>query len=387
MLLFKYNGIIGEIMNPKSGRFVQQPSGYKVFIPENLPFQVALSIEGKTEEQILLAEKALFKLNGIGFLLPNLPLFITMAIRKEALLSSQIEGTQATMTDLLTYETWHEVDNFDDVQEVVNYIKALNDSIAMLDRLPLCNRILKFSHEVLLQGERGKNKHPGEFRISQNWIGPSLKNAIFIPPPHDEAARLMSNLEKFINAKDSIHPLVKCALVHYQFETIHPFLDGNGRIGRLLIDLFLYWKKIIEKPLLYISLFLKQHRQEYFDRLMLVRKEGDFEQWILFFLKGIIWSSDHAINKIKQIMSLQENLKQKIIREKQASIRTVQFLDLLFISPLLTINDVSKKLHISYQGAKDQVSLFVKLDILQEITGQKRGKRYVFVSYLEIIEK
>lgn len=374
-------------MKARSGRYIDQPSGYKAFIPESLPPSPSLIIDSKIEEQILTAEKALSKLNGIGFFLPNPDLFITMSIRKEALLSSQIEGTQATMTDILTYEAWNEVENFDDVEEVVNYIKALHRAIELLEKLPLGIRIIKSTHETLLQGQRGKNKLPGEFRSSQNWIGYSLKNAIFIPPPDNEAKKMMCDLEKFINNDDNLHPLIKCSLIHYQFETLHPFLDGNGRIGRLLIDLFLYWKQVIEKPLLYISLFFKQHRQEYFDRLMLVREQGNFEQWISFFLKAITWSSEHAIEKIKNITLLQQELKQRIIKEKKASIRSIQLLDELFSSPLFTINDISTKLNISYQGAKDQVMLFLHLEILEELTGQKRGKRYAFKPYLQIIEQ
>ncbi len=374
-------------MKERSGHYLSQPTGYKAFIPKDLPPNPKIIINSKMQETILAAEKALAQLNGIGFLLPNPDLFITMAIRKEALLSSQIEGTQATMTDILTYEAWHEVENFNDVEEVVNYIKALNKTIHLLNEFPLGIRILQSSHKILLQGERGKHQLPGEFRNSQNWIGPSLKNPVFIPPPHNEAKQMMGHLEKFINLDNSLHPLIQCALIHYQFETIHPFLDGNGRIGRLLIDLFLYWKQITEKPLLYISLFFKQHRQEYFDRLMLVREEGKFEQWVLFFLNAIIWSSEHAIKKIKQVMLLQQQLKQCIIKEKKASILSIALLDLLFLSPLFTINDVAKKLNISYQGAKDQITLFLSLDILEELTGQKRGKRYAFKPYLKIIEQ
>ncbi len=374
-------------MHSRSGHYSPQETGYEAFIPKKLPPFPAISINAEMKNQIFIAERQLSKLNGIGSFLPNLELFITMAIRKEALLSSQIEGTQATMNDILTYETWHEVDNFNDVEEVINYIKAFNHSITMLEKLPVCIRVIKGAHAILLHGQRGKDKCPGEFRKSQNWIGPSLKNSIFIPPPPHEVAKLMGELEKFINKNDSLHPLIQCSLIHYQFETIHPFLDGNGRIGRLLIELFLYWKQVIEKPLLYISLFFKQNRQEYFDRLMFVRKKGNFEQWISFFLQAVLWSSEYAINKIDQIISLQENLKQKLIQEKQSSIRSIQLLDQLFISPLFSINFISEKLGISYQGAKDQVFLFLKLGILIEMTGQKRGKRYAFKPYLDIIEK
>lgn len=369
----------------QSGTYLLQPAGYKAFIPSPLPSEITFSRDLQT--LIDRAERSLAQLNSISFLLPQLEIFITLAIRKEALLSSQIEGTQATLTDVLTYETWHEIDNFDDVQEVVNYIKALNTGIKMLDKLPLGLRIVKESHRILLHGERGKNKEPGEFRRSQNWIGGnSLKNAVFIPPPHDVALSAMSDLEKFINSENNLPSLVQCALIHYQFETIHPFLDGNGRIGRLLIDLFLHWKKLLEKPLLYTSLYFKLHRQKYFDTLMLVRNQGDYEHWIHFFLQGIIWSADYAITKIKQIMKLQETLKNKLINEKRASLRSIQLLDFLFQNPLVTITSIKEELHLTFQGASDQVSLFVELNILKELTGQKRARRFAFASYLQIIE-
>jgi len=372
-------------MPSRSGQYLPQPSGYKAFIPTNLPPK--LKITAKIEEQISQAEQALAQLNGVGFLLPNPDLFISMAIRKEALLSSQIEGTQATMTDILTYEKWEEVDNFDDVEEVVNYIKALKEGMEMLKTLPLGNRILKKTHQILLQGQRGKEKLPGEFRTSQNWIGPSLKQAYFVPSPFEVAHEAMGALEKFINQENQLHPLIECALIHYQFETIHPFLDGNGRIGRLLIDLYLHLKGVVEKPLLYMSLFFKERRQEYFDRLMLVRTKGDYEQWISFFLEAVIWSSKHAITKIKEITNLQSELRETILHEKKASIRSVELLDHLFISPLVSVKDIAAKLEVTYQGAKDQIALFVKLKILNELTGQKRGKRYAFSSYLELIEE
>ena len=374
-------------MNPRSGTYILQPAGYKAFIPSVLPPIPEISISNELKELIDKAERNLAQLNGISFLLPQLEIFITMAIRKEALLSSQIEGTQATLTDVLTYEAWQEIDNFDDVQEVVNYIKALNMSIEMLDQLPLGLRIIKEAHRILLQGERGKDKEPGEFRRSQNWIGGgSLKNAVFVPPPHDIALTAMSDLEKFINSANDLPPLVQCALIHYQFETIHPFLDGNGRIGRLLIDLFLHWKMILEKPLLYTSLYFKLHRQEYFDILMLVRNQGDYERWLLFFIQGIIWSADNAITKIRHILQLQETLRTKIMGEKRASMRSIQLLDFLFQKPLVTIASIKKELHMTFQGASDQVTLFVELNILEELTGQKRARRFAFAPYLKIVE-
>jgi len=371
-------------MNP-SGSYILQPAGFKAFIPTPLPPKLNLSNELKA--LIDQAELSLAHLNGIASLLPQVEMFIAMAIRKEALLSSQIEGTQATLTEVLTYETWHEIDNFDDVQEVVNYIKALYRGIELLDKFPLGLRIIQEAHRMLLQGERGKNKEPGEFRRSQNWIGgSSIKNAIFVPPPHDMALSAMSDLEKFMNAKCDLPSLVQCALIHYQFETIHPFLDGNGRIGRLLIDLFLHMKQTLAKPLLYTSLYFKLHRQSYFNTLMLVRNKGDYESWLHFFLEAIIWSSDYAISKIKQILQLQETLKYKLMGNKRASLISIKLLDFLFQKPLVTITSIKEELDISFQGASDQVCLFTSLNILEELTGQKRARRFAFAPYLQIIE-
>lgn len=372
-------------MSHRSGAYILQPAGYKAFVPAPLPPEITISED--LEQLIGAAEKNLAQLNGIGFLLPQLEIFIAMAIRKEALLSSQIEGTQATLTDVLTYETWHEIENFDDVQEVVNYIKALNQGIEMSNKLPLGLRIIRAAHQTLMQGERGKHKEPGEFRRSQNWIGgSSLKNAVFIPPPHDVALSAMSDLEKFINSESTLPPLIQCALIHYQFETIHPFLDGNGRIGRLLIDLFLHWKHLLEKPLLYSSLYFKLHRHEYFDTLTRVREQGDFETWIAFFIRGIIWSAEYAIGKIKNILQLQETLRSKLKSEKKASIRSIQLLDFLFQKPLVTIASIKEELHVTFQGASDQVTLFMEMNILEELTGQKRSRRFAFAPYLKIIE-
>lgn len=378
---------IGEIMSERAGQYQSQPTGYKAFYPSNLPPKPEIVVGSDLKKLLVSAEQKLAELNGIGFSLPNPDLFIMMAIRKEALLSSQIEGTQATMTDVLTYEAWENVDNLDDVQEVVNYIKALHHGIARLDKLPLSQRVIKECHGILLNSVRGYKKTPGEFRKSQIWIGPSLKNAIFVPPPHEQIPESIGNLEKFIHEENSFPLLVKCALIHYQFETIHPFLDGNGRIGRLLIDLYIHRKHLLHKPLIYTSLFFKENRQEYFDRLMMVRNTGNFEQWIEFFLKAMHWSSDHAIEKIKQILMLQETLRQKIIKEKKASLRSIQLLDVLFTSPLTTINVIAEKLEISFQAASEQVKLFLELGILKELTGQKRSRRFAFAPYLKIIEE
>lgn len=329
-------------MNQGSGFYQPQTSGYQAFIPRDLPPNPKVKINESLGQKIDATEKKLAQLNAIAFLLPSPDLFIMMAIRKEALLSSQIEGTQATMTDLLTYEAWEEVNNLDDVEEVVNYIKSLNHGIERLKQWPLCFRILKECHSILLSSVRGCDKTPGEFRRSQNWIGHSLKNAIFIPSPHERVPEATGRLEKFINEKEETSPLVKCALIHYQFETIHPFLDGNGRIGRLLVDLYLHWTGLLQKPLVYSSLHLKYNRQEYFDRLMETREKGSYENWVHFFLSSLLWSTDHAMDKIQQVLSLQETLKQKILKKKKPLYAAYNFLK-AYLDPLSSPFKASQK--------------------------------------------
>ncbi|MCB1117211.1 MAG: Fic family protein [Chlamydiia bacterium] len=369
-----------------SGQYITQITGYKSFIPNSLQTNQNTDYSKKLHA---LTELKLAQLDAAAKIVPNPQLFLSMYIRKEALLSSQIEGTQATFEDILTYETWDDVSNFDDVEEVVNYIKALNHGLKQFDKIPISVRLIKQLHQILMTGVRGATKTPGDFRKSQNWIGPpglSLKHATFVPPPPHEMLQALSDLEKFINADSDIPPLVKCAIIHYQFETIHPFLDGNGRIGRLLIMLHLLATKQIRSPLLYPSLFLKLNKQEYFDRLMLVRTKSDFSQWIDFFLRGMCWSADQAINTIHAIANLQYSCIEKIKQAPSRSIYLYDLLDQLFISPLVTIGDISKKLGVSFQTASVLTKQFVSMGLLEELKPKKRMRRYAFASYLKIIE-
>jgi len=326
----------------------------------------------------------------MGYLVPNLDHIIAMYVRKEALLSSQIEGTQASLEDIFEYESQIPLKNINDVEEVVNYIKALNHGIKRLAEFPMSIRLIKENHAILLEGTRGKEKTPGEFRKSQNWIGSSrstLATASFVPPPPKEAMDAMGELELFLH-KDSEFPLlINCALIHYQFETIHPFLDGNGRLGRLLITFYLYWKGALQYPLLYLSYYLKIHRQEYYDRLNLVRERGDYEQWIIFFLKGIIWTSESALQTIKNLLQLQEDHKKMLISKRLSTPYAIALLDYLFEKPHLTINDVADHLKISYQGAKALVDQFASAEILKEITGKRRDKRYSYWEYLAFLSE
>ncbi|MBN2479210.1 MAG: Fic family protein [Parachlamydiales bacterium] len=374
----------------RSGKIITQISGYKAFIPSDLPPQPTISLKDGIQHILTNANIAIGKLDTMGYLVPNLDHIIAMYVRKEALLSSQIEGTQASFEDIFEYESQVPLKNINDVKEVVNYIKALNHGMNRLNEFPMSIRLIKEIHEILLHETRGNNKTPGEFRKTQNWIGSfssTLSTASFIPPPPQDALDAMSKLEKYLHQESELPLLIDCALIHYQFETIHPFLDGNGRVGRLLITFYLYWKKSLKYPLLYLSYFFKLHRQEYYDRLNLVRERGDYEQWVSFFLKGILWTSESALLAIKNILSLQEHHKKLLITKKISTPYAIALLDFLFEKPHISINDVSKHLNISYQSAKSLVSQFHKNEILKEMTGKKRDKRFSYWEYIAILSE
>ena len=372
----------------RSGIKITQQTGYKAFIPNSLPPNPPIQIEGEIQHLLTNANIAIGKMDTMGYLVPNLSHIIAMYIRKEALLSSQIEGTQASLENIFEYENQLPVKNINDVKEVVNYIKALNHGIKRLAEFPMSIRLIKEIHEILLEGARGKEKTPGEFRKSQNWIGSpgtTLATASFVPPPPKEAIDAMGELEIFLHKGSELPLLIGCALIHYQFETIHPFLDGNGRLGRLLITFYLYWKGALQYPLLYLSYYLKIHRQEYYDRLNLVREKGDYEQWVIFFLKGIIWTSESALQTIKNLLQLQEDHKKRLFAKKLSTPYAIALLDYLFERPHLTINDVADHLKISYQGAKELVDQFVTTEILKETTGKRRDKRYSYWEYVAFL--
>ncbi|HLB53317.1 MAG TPA: Fic family protein [Chlamydiales bacterium] len=371
----------------RSGRCVTQPNQYKAFIPTSLPPDPPIRVE---EMQGLLTDAniAIGKLDTMGYLAPNLNHMIAMYVRKEALLSSQIEGTQASLEDIFQYENKIPIHNVNDVEEVVNYIKALNHGMQRLVEFPMSIRLIKEIHAILLQGVRGNDKTPGEFKKSQNWIGPAgstPSTASFIPPPPKEALDAMGELELFLHKNSDIPLLINCALIHYQFETIHPFLDGNGRLGRLLITFYLYWKKALQYPMLYLSYYFKLHKQEYYDRLNLVRVNGDYEQWVVFFLKGIIWTCDSALQTIKNALQLQETHKKRLIAAKLSTPYAIALLDYLFEKPHLTMRDAATHLNISYQSAKTVVQQLASLEILKEMTGKRRDKRYSYWEYLALL--
>jgi Fic family protein len=329
----------------------------------------------------------------VALILPNPDLFIAMYTKKEALLSSQIEGTQASLEGVLAFEAdLTPKEDINEIREVVNYVKAMNYGMSRLkeDDFPMSIRLIREIHKILLKGVRGASRRPGEFRRSQNWIGPpgcTLNEAVFIPPPHHMLNELMSDLEKFIHKKDNIPPLVKIGLIHAHFETIHPFLDGNGRVGRLLISFYLFWRGILGRPLLYLSIYLKKYREKYYEHLMRTRTEGGWEEWLKFFLQGVVEVSEEAASSVKEIIVLKEKITNELFIKKIGGAHAVKLLDILFERPLISISDVEEKLKISRQTATNLVNRFNKIGIMREISGKKRYRKYLFDDYIKRIAR
>ena len=376
----------------RAGKYVKQPLGYRAFIPNPLPPNPPIKYDGELRSLLSQADRALARLDGVTTVLPNPELFVGMYVKKEALLSSQIEGTQASLEGVLKFEAdITPSEDINEIKEVINYIKAINYGIERLKELPMSNRLIKEIHKILISGTRGSNKTPGEFRQSQNWIGPAganLNEATFVPPPPYLVPELMSDLEKFMHRKDDIPPLVKAALIHAQFETIHPFLDGNGRVGRLLLTFYLYWQGVLTKPLLYLSFYFKKHREEYYNLLMKVRLNGEFEEWIKFFLKGVVEVSNEATTAAKEIITLKEDLIKMLIERKIGSGYAVGLVELLFSMPIVTSKDVQNKLGIKSKDTLGKLlEKFVKVSIIEEVSGKKRYKKYMFSEYIDIIKR
>jgi Fic family protein len=372
----------------RSGTYVRQAANYRAFIPKPLPPKPPVKIEGALQNLLSRADMALARLDGLAEMLPNVDLFIAMYVRKEALLSSQIEGTQASLDDLFAFERGEKLGNLNDVTEVVNYVKAMNYGIERLQSLPMSLRLIKEIHAILLEGVRGSERLPGEFKRSQNWIGPpgcTLNEATFVPPPPHEAIEAMGDLERYFHDKAKLPFLIDCALIHYQFETIHPFLDGNGRMGRLLITSYLYWKEVLHKPLLYLSYYFKKNRQEYYDRLNMVRDTGNYEQWIDFFLKGVVDTAGSAMETARKVLELQTHHRRLLWEKKISSPLAVGILEQLFYTPVVSIGPLAKQFDISYQAASTLVSQLENAGILKETTGRKRDKRFVYSDYLNIL--
>lgn len=377
-------------MNKRAGIYVNNLSdktAYKSFKPSFLPLSINISDELITS--LIEANKQLSLLEGLSKRIPDINLFVSMYVRKEALLSSQIEGTQCTLEDILN--PFVEQNTNLDVLDVVNYIKALNYAINRLKDLPLCNRLIKETHAILLENTRGQEKNPGEFRHSQNWIGgkgSSLLNASYIPPNPNDMLEAMSNLETYINDEGMLDPLIKVSLIHYQFETIHPFLDGNGRVGRLLIVLFLMEKGILSNPVLYISYYLKINRIEYYDRMSGVRQTGNYEQWIIFFLKAISETSKDAIRTIDDLINLHDkNTKQFVSysnRQKNSILKVFNYLE---SNPIIDIQKTADVLNMSYNTVANVVSILIKHNILKQTSKVGKTKIYSYMEYLDILAK
>lgn len=361
---------------------------YKSFVPNPLPPNPPIKIDEEMANLLAKANRNIGILEGLSRQIPNIELFVSMYVRKEALLSSQIEGTQATLDDILDPKVEENTNRH--VIDVVNYIKASRYAKARLKELPICNRLIKETHKVLMQNVRGEERNPGEFRRSQNWIGPAgstLKNARYIPPNLDDMLEAMSDLEKFINQDNYMEPLIKTALIHYQFETIHPFLDGNGRIGRLLTNLFLMEKKILNDETLYISYFLKRNRIEYYDRLTKVRIKGNFEQWIKFFLLAINESALDSIQTIDELVKL-HNRNIEIVKNTGRAAKTIiKVFNYLEGCPIIDIGKTSEELGFSFNAISNAVDKLIQLNILKQTENVQRNRVFAYEEYLDILRK
>lgn len=375
--------------NDRAGIFMNQATGYKSFVPKKLPPDPPITMDAEMITLLSSADRRLGRLDGITQILPNPQLFVAMYVKKEAVLSSQIEGTQASLIDVLNVDEQGNQDA--DVGEVVNYVNAMEFGLQRLkEDFPLSLRLIREIHAVLLALGRGSSKNPGEFRTSQNWIGPpgcTLATAVFVPPTVTDMNIALGDLELFFYDENYLPALIRIAMIHAQFESMHPFLDGNGRMGRLLITFWLCQQKILSEPLLYLSYYFKQNRTEYYDRLMDVRKKGDWEGWIKFFLKGVAEVSDESILTAKQIIQLKED-KTNILNKSYNNINYQRLLDSLFKYPIINKNLVASLLGVSYPTASTVVEDLCKLDILKDASpNQARYKKYIFNDYLNILEK
>ena len=362
----------------------------EAYVPQALPPIPPVQLE-RLYGRLEAANRAIGRLDGVASILPDTPLFLYMYVRKEALLSSQIEGTQSSLSELLLFES-EDVPGFplDDVQEVSNYIGAMNHGLNRIrEGFPLSLRLIREIHEALLSKGRGSTKQPGEFRRSQNWIGGTRPgNALFVPPPPERVMDLMAGLEEFIHAETPEIPfLVKAGLVHVQFETIHPFLDGNGRLGRLLITFLLCTHGILKEPILYLSLYFKSHRQQYYDLLQRVRDQGDWETWLEFFLDGITETSLQAADAAREILRLFEADRHRIEELGRPAASALRVHQMLQQKPLIGINEAAEKLKMSQPTVAKSIQHLEELGIVRETTGRQRGRRFVYSEYLNILNR
>ncbi|MDO8442609.1 MAG: Fic family protein [Polaromonas sp.] len=375
--------------NRRAGRYMLQTTGYKAFLPEPLPPAPDIEYDGELRTALSNADRDLARLDAIATLLPNPDLFVAMYVKHEAVLSSQIEGTQSTLEDVLAFEAdgaHHDAPK--DVEEVVNYVRAMNHGLKRLgDGFPLSLRLLREIHGELMHGVRGGEKSPGEFRQSQNWIGgkgSTLATAAFVPPPPHALMQTLGALETFMHdGKSSVPLLIRCGLAHAQFETIHPFLDGNGRVGRLLITLMLCEEQALSRPLLYLSVFLKAHRAEYYDRLTAIRTQGHWEPWLKFFLRGMSQTARAATRTAHDIVALRESHRSAIGTHAKA----LKLLDHLYKQPLMSAKRVTTAISCSTPTALKLLDDFQTRGWLKEITGMERNRVYRYQPYLDLFHR
>jgi Fic family protein len=371
----------------RAGRFAKQPHGHESFIPEPLPPQPAIEFNTEMLAMLSAADQALGRLDGVVQTIPNADLFVAMYVRREAVLSSQIEGTQSTLDDLLVADLEPSTPGLPtDVEEVLNYVRAMNYGLERLSSLPLSTRLIREIHAELLRSGRGALRSPGEFRNDQNWIGPDgapIERATFIPPPVGEMHKALGDFERFLHKETELPALIHVGLAHAQFETIHPFTDGNGRVGRLLITFLLAHRGVLHRPLLYLSHYLRRNRAEYYDRLMAVRLRGDWEGWLLFFLVGVSETATEATATAQAILDLRERHRELI--GQRAGVNGMRLHDLLLDRPLINVNLVKDKLGVSFATANGLVKSFDEIGLLIEITGGRRGRVFSYDSYLALL--
>lgn len=374
-----------NIENFQSGAYEQRYE-YRAFLPNPI-CQEWLIADAELTDLLGRADRALGELNAFGQLIPDMEFFLQMYVAKEATESNRIEGTQTNMEDAFMDVSDLDPEERDDWAEVQNYIQAIGQAIKELERIPLSNRLLCKTHQILLSGVRGKDKQPGEFRRSQNWIGPSLKNAVFVPPHHEHIQELMSDMEKFLHAEHlHVHPLLRIAIAHYQFETIHPFLDGNGRIGRLMISLYLTAEKLLAQPCLYLSDYMEKNKTAYVDHLMAVREGNHLRSWLVFFLTGIEVTAKDSARVFREILALKQNIEQEVMphfsTRRQA--KAQMLMQILYAQPVIDIKRVSSLTGTATNTAISLVRDFVKYGILEEITGQRRNRLFIFRNYMSL---
>jgi len=369
------------------GRPIKTAQDYWAFVPQPLP--PALEIDWDLANTLSEADRSLSELSGVARTLPNPHLLIAPFVRREAVLSSRIEGTQAGFSDLLFFEAAPSAKPpIEDVKEVANYVSALEHGLARLKDLPVSLRLIREMHERLMHDVRDDSMTPGEFRRSQNWIGPpgcTLADAAFVPPPVAEMTQALSDFEKYLHEPLVLPPLVRLALIHYQFEAIHPFLDGNGRIGRLLITLLLCVEGLLPQPLLYLSAFFEHHRQEYYRLLMAVSQSGSWTPWIAYFLRGIAEQSSDAVKRANLLLSLRQRYREKM-QSARSSALLLQMVDDLFSTPALDVSGASKRLNVTPRAAQLNVDKLIKSGILKEATGRRRNRIFVAAEIIDIIE-